>query len=150
MAVSGIPLSATVRQSMFELWMETRSESKVGRKFGVCLKTVQKYCTLDDWQKRAEERRRKLAKAADYDYVKEKNLNLALIRAAKAYVLEKIQERVVKVRVSDLDSLIRVQQLIVGEPDSHPKLEIENELSQLTAIELRELIASLRNRTGKT
>lgn len=137
------------RDEMFEFWLENQAEEFVAKKVKVCLKTVKKYRRIDKWDKRTEDIRLRTRAKADYDIIRERAKNLKLIRSAKDYLQLQIENGDVKVKLGDLDKLIRVELLLVGQPDSRPDLGLPDELKELTTEELRNLIGYGKEGTGE-
>lgn len=140
-------LTQTKRDEMFAAWVERPSIRHVAQKCGISTTTVRRYIEWDKWTERFDNIQAKARKKADTSIAKAIADNLVLVRYAKAQVTAAIQNRkdaASKFPINDLDKLVRLENLLMGEADSRPELA-NSELAGFTTEQLLELRKRLEN-----
>lgn len=144
----------------FELYVtlgSKRSYNEVGRMMGISSTSINKWARSFDWKRRVEERDStlvgRLEKETDETVVQTKakyhrRIRTALDRWFQAHFGQPISalKAVKKFSVSDIALLMKLDLVLMGEPDMIGRIEtahdreIDQLLQQLTTDELRELV----------
>jgi hypothetical protein len=130
----------------FEKYFEmgsTRSLTKLAKQLGVSVSTTKTWSRELRWRDRLEERGREVAKVmanrsiksvADSKARNEQLLQLALVQVARA-----LAEGRVRVTISDLDKLLRLEEFLAGRADSRHEL-MSRELEGKSTDELKAML----------
>jgi hypothetical protein len=134
---------------------EHRSYEKVAAEFGVAVSTVKLWGTSFGWKARIRDRdleiaREVAARTLDSE-VSRRERNTQIIQMAILQLAKAVAEGQIKMTVSDLDKLIRLEAYLNDEPDSRQEI-IVHDLKDKSDEELREImrqeIALLREVSG--
>ena len=107
-----------------ELWrafQEKQENSYVAKQCGVTANTVKKYRISEKWDDRFKVIQEKAVELADRKSYVRRSENLTVVRYAKSKLVEKIKSGKDKSQstYSELDKLIRLEEFLSGEADSH-------------------------------
>ena len=116
---------------------EKRSVKQVAEQIGVSLSTVKLWSRSFGWQQRVRERDAEVARqVADRTLksdVDESERNIKIVRLAMVRLARAIADGKVRMQLSDLDRLIRLQSLLEGQPDPAGVPQTADELIDLFA-----------------
>lgn len=122
---------------------EHRSYDKVAAKFGVARSTVKLWGKSFGWKEKVRERdldvAREVATRTLDSKVSRQERNTQIIQMAILQLAKAVAEGQVKMTLSDLDKLIRLEAFLSDEPESRQEI-IVHELSGKTDAELKEVI----------
>lgn len=145
----------------FELWIIKRDLRAVGRELGVGKSAIRHWSKSFDWKNRARQRdagiARKLARKTDQTIVQVKAKYHTMInKIVEALCRHHLGKDLKSLRnpeqttLSDLERLVRLDLMLLGEPDLVARLEtgrgreLDVALSQLSPAELRALVATAK------
>lgn len=130
----------------FELYYRDgrhRSLSRVAAKMDVSLNTVKTWSSEFDWRARLEERDQEVGRVlADQSIraaVDSKRRNQTLVQLALATIARQLAEQKVRVTISDLDRVLRLEAFLEGQADSRQEI-VARDLQGKSNEELRELL----------
>ena len=122
---------------------EQRSYERVAAEFSVASSTVKLWARSFDWRDRIRERdleiARNVAGRTLSDQVTRRERSLQIVHMAMVQLAKAIAEGDLRMTVSDLDKLIRLESFLSDEPESRHELVL-NDLRSKTDDELRELV----------
>jgi len=134
------------QQKAFEYYFalgEKRSHTAVAEKFGVSVSAVKLWGRSFGWKRRVRERdaevARTMAQRTLKDEVTHRTRNRQLVQLAIVQLARAIAGGKVKMTLSDLDRLVRLEAFLADEPDSRQEILI-GELRGKSREELRELM----------
>jgi hypothetical protein len=120
-----------------------RSYEKVAAQFGVAISTVKLWGTSFGWKERIRDRdleiARELATRTLGGEVSRRERNTQIIQMAILQLAKAVAEGQVKMTLSDLDKLIRLESYLNDEPDSRREIII-GDLKNKTDQELEEIV----------
>jgi transposase len=133
-------------QKAFEYYFalgEKRSYSAVAGKFGVSVSSVKLWGRSFGWKKRVRERdlevARTMAQRSLKDEVSHRTRNRQLVQLSLVQLAKAIAGGKVKMTLSDLDKLVRLEAFLADEPDSRQEILV-GELHGKSREELREMM----------
>ena len=133
-------------QKAFEYYFalgEKRNYEAVAEKFGVSVSSVKLWGRSFGWKKRVKERdlevARTMAQRSLKDEVTHRTRNRQLVQLALVQLAKAIAGGKVKMTLSDLDKLVRLEAFLADEPDSRQEILV-GELHGKSREELRELM----------
>ena len=122
---------------------EKRSYDKVAAEFSVSLSTVKLWGQSFKWKQRVRDREvqiaRELASRTLSDEVNHRERNLKIVQMSLVRLAKAIVDGDVKMTLSDLDKLIRLESFLRDEPDSRQEIVVAD-LKTKSNEELREMI----------
>jgi hypothetical protein len=122
---------------------EHRSYDKVAAKFGVARSTVKLWGTSFRWRERIRDRdlevAREVATRTLHSEVSRRERNTQIIHMAILQLAKAVAEGQVKMTLSDLDKLIRLEAYLNDEPDSRQEI-ILSDLQDKSDDELRAMV----------
>ena len=122
---------------------EKRSYDKVTAEFSVSLSTVKLWGKSFNWKRRIKDRdiqiAREMASRTLSDEVNHRERNLQIVQMSLVRIAKAIVDGDVKMSLSDLDKLIRLESFLRDEPDSRQEI-IVADLRTKSDEELREMI----------
>lgn len=122
---------------------EQRSYERVATELSVAPSTVKLWARSFGWRDRLRERdlevAREVAGRTLTDEVSRRERSLQIVHLAMVQLAKAIAEGDVKMTLTDLDKLIRLEAFLCDEPESRHEL-IVGELSKKSDVELRELV----------
>ena len=122
---------------------EQRSYERVAAEFSVAASTVKLWARSFRWQERARERDLEIAReVADRTVTGEidrRERSLQIVHMAMVQLAKAIAEGEIRMTLSDLDKLVRLEAFLSDEPESRHELVL-SELSGKSDKELRELV----------
>ena len=122
---------------------EKRSYDKVTAEFSVSLSTVKLWGQSFNWKHRVKDRdiqiAREMASRTLSDGVNHRERNLQIVQMSLVRIAKAIVDGEVKMTLSDLDKLIRLESFLRDEPDSRTEVVVAD-LRNKSAEELREMI----------
>ncbi len=131
---------------------EKRSHGAVAEKFGVSVSTVKLWGRSFGWKRRVKERdaevARTMAQRTLKDEVTHRTRNRQLVQLAIVQLAKAIASGKVKMTLSDLDKLVRLEAFLADEPDSRHEILV-GELRGKSREELRELMRTERETLEK-
>jgi len=118
----------------------------VSKKCTVSRNTVSKYRKLCNWELRLAKIQEKAQEKQDENLAKILANNLKFVKYAKGKVIELMQRstQVSRTPVSDLDKIIRLELLLIGEAASRARTVQSNELKDVPTEELIKMREILR------
>lgn len=151
----------------FELWIVHRNLQAVGRELGVGKSTVRHWHKSFDWPARARVRdagiARKLARRTDESIVQVKQkYHQSINRIIEALVKHHLGKDLRSLRnpnqtsLTDLERLVRLDLMLLGQPDLVARLEtgraqeLDTALAELSPAELRALVATAKQQSART
>lgn len=136
-------LTEQKQAEMFVVYCEKPSVRYVSQKCQVSRTTAGRYKAKDNWDKRLSEIKLKAEKKTDSQLAKRLAENLKIVRFAKAELVKKIQKGKDKSTstYSELDKLIRLEEFLLGKPDSRPDA---GKFDHLSDEELEEKLKNLQ------
>jgi hypothetical protein len=133
-------------QKAFEYYFalgEKRNYEAVAEKFGVSVSSVKLWGRSFGWKKRVRERdlevARTMAQRSLKDEVTHRTRNRQLVQLSLVQLAKAIAGGKVKMTLSDLDKLVRLEAFLADEPDSRQEILV-GELSGKSREELREMM----------
>jgi hypothetical protein len=122
---------------------EQRSYERVAAEFSVAASTVKLWARSFGWQDRLRERdleiARDVAGRAMSDEVTRRERSLQIVHMALVQLAKAIAEGDLRMTLSDLDKLIRLEAFLSDEPESRHELVV-NDLRDRSDEELREMV----------
>ena len=122
---------------------EKRSYEKVAEEFSVSMSAVKLWGTSFGWKRRTKDRdiqiAREMASRTLSDEVNHRERNLKIVQMSLVRIAKAIVDGDVKMTMSDLDKLIRLESFLRDEPDSRQEIIIAD-LRNKSDEELREMI----------
>ncbi|HEX5133442.1 MAG TPA: hypothetical protein VFX92_13285 [Candidatus Krumholzibacteria bacterium] len=122
---------------------EQRSYGRVAVEFSVATSTVKLWARSFGWQERARERDLEIAReVADRTVTGEvdrRERSLQIVHMALVQLAKAIAEGAIRMTLSDLDKLIRLEAFLIDEPESRHELVV-SELRGKSDKELREIV----------
>lgn len=139
-------------QKAFECYValgEKRSFKQVAKQAGVSLSTIKLWSRSFGWRQRIRERDAQIARrVADQTLqsdIDEQDRNKRIVRMALVRLAKAIADGKVRMQLSDLDRLIRLQSYIEGPPKGPPTMyDFVDELSDVDVRVLRARIERLK------
>lgn len=110
---------------MWAAYQERQSVDQVSKKCGVHWKTVDRYRQQERWDERLADIRRKAEKEADYDLAQATAESLRLVQDFKTKLratLERMTTDDVAVTASEIERIIKVEQLLLGGVESRQEI----------------------------
>jgi hypothetical protein len=122
---------------------EQRSYERVASEFSVATSTVKLWARSFGWQERARERdleiAREVADRTTSGEIDRRERSLQIVHMALVQLAKAIAEGDIRMTMSDLDKLIRLEAFLSDEPESRHELVL-HELSTKSDSELREMV----------
>ena len=151
----------------FELWIIKRDLRAVGRELGVGKSAIRHWSKSFDWKNRARQRdagiARKLARKTDQTIVQVKAKYHTMInKIVEALCRHHLGKDLTSLRnpekttLTDLERLVRLDLMLLGEPDLVARLEtgrareLDTALAELSPAELRALVATAKREGART
>ncbi len=120
-----------------------RSHRAVANELGVSVSTIKSWSRSFRWRERIAERDAQVARAVANrsinDEVDHRERNLKIVQMSLARIAKAIVDRDVKMTLSDLDKLIRLEAFLRDEPDSRQEI-VFPDLRNKSREELREMV----------
>lgn len=140
-------LKQAKRNRMFAAWCAKESVRFVARKCNISITTVYRYKEWDNWDERLRKVRAEAQQKVDKKIIDHTAESLIIVRAAKARLAQNIKIGAIKTKstISDLDKLVRLEQLLMGGADSRPDLVIA-ELRNMSTKALLKLLKQLEKK----
>ncbi len=151
MGKSGHRLENKKIEKMWQLFLQEEPIQSIARKCVVSAVTVRKYMNREGWIERRKKIYQKASEKADGKEVNILAENIRLVRYCKGKLIDHIKEMgnlfpKSKTPFADLDKIIRLEQFLIGNPDSRP--EQVKPVDELQSMTVEQLII-LRNRLFK-
>lgn len=127
MGVSGIKLTATKVEKMWQLFAIGTPIQAISKKVSVSRLTIAKYRDSKGWVKRRDKINRRASKKSDTQAVNLMAENLKIVRFSKQKLFNQIKDArkkgngKSKTPYADLDKIIRLEAFLGGAPDSRPE-----------------------------
>jgi hypothetical protein len=122
---------------------EQRSYERVAAEFSVAPSTVKLWARSFGWQERVRDREveiaREVAGRTMSDEVSRRERSLQIVHLALVQLAKAIAEGDIRMTLSDLDKLIRLEAFLCDEPESRHELVL-NDLRDKSDSELREMV----------
>jgi len=144
-------LSTKKLEQMFRTYQQRQSVQFVAQKCQVSRTTVKKYRISENWEARLKTIRRRARIIADKKSAVDLADNLGIVRNLKGKLLKGLEKRkTVKSQypINDLNTLVRLELLLMGLPDSRVGKEVDDEFKDMSVDELLALRDKLQAAQG--